>query len=234
GETIYELNPDRLFTPASVTKLYSTAATLNTLNADFRFETPVCRRGDVDSANVLNGDLILVASGDLTLDSRTKTDGTIAFTSNDHTYANGGEKGELTEPDPLAGINALARQVAEAGTKRVRGEVLIDDRLFDRDFGTGSGARGLTPIMIERQLNAVSIAPGERGQPAKVTCRPQSVLVPVDARVETVPTDGSLVTTLRGGAGHSIILTGKIPAGHKPLVRVYEVSDAASFARSLF
>src|SRR5262249_20688353 len=171
GETIYELNPDRLFTPASVTKLYSTAATLNTLNADFRFETPVCRRGDVDSANVLNGDLILVASGDLTLDSRTKTDGTIAFTSNDHTYANGGEKGELTEPDPLAGINALARQVAEAGTKRVRSEVLINDRLFNRDFGTGSGPRRLTPIMINDNLIDLTITPGQPGQPPKVARR---------------------------------------------------------------
>src|SRR5262249_5945299 len=57
---------------------------------------------------------------------------------------------------------------------------------------------------------------------------------PVDARIETVAAGEPIVTTLRGGAGHSIILTGKIPAGHKPLVRVYEVSDTASFARSLF
>src|SRR5262245_43453876 len=234
GETVYDLNSDRLFAPASVTKLYSTAAALDVLGADYRFETPVCRRGDVDSAGVLNGDLILVASGDLTLGGRTKADGTIAFASNDHTYANGGEKGELTDPDPLDGLNALARQVAEAGIKRIHGEVLVADRLFDREFGTGSGPRRLTPIMINDNLIDLTITPGEPGQPARVTCRPQSVLVPVDARVETVPTDGSLVTTLRGGAGHSIILTGKIPAGHKPLVRVYEVSDAASFARSLF
>jgi D-alanyl-D-alanine carboxypeptidase/D-alanyl-D-alanine-endopeptidase (penicillin-binding protein 4) len=234
GETVYELNADRLFAPASVTKLYSTAAALDALGAEFRFETPVFRRGEIDSAGELKGDLILVASGDLTLGGRTKTDGTIAFTSNDHTYANGGEKGELTEPDPLAGLNALARQVAEAGVKRVRGEVLIDDRLFDRESGTGSGPRRLTSIMINDNLIDLVITPGDPGQTAKVTCRPQTTLVPVDARVETVAVGEPVVTTLRGGAGHSIVLTGKIPAGHKPLVRVYEVSDAASFARGLF
>src|SRR5215510_6703798 len=97
GDAVYELSPDHLFAPASVTKLFSTAAALDALGAEFRFETPVFRRGEVDAAGALNGDLILVASGDLTLGGRTKADGTIAFTDNDHTYANGGEKGELTE-----------------------------------------------------------------------------------------------------------------------------------------
>ena len=44
-----------------------------------------------------------------------------------------------SSPDPLAGLNDLARQVALAGIKRVQGEVLVDDRLFDKESGTGSG-----------------------------------------------------------------------------------------------
>jgi D-alanyl-D-alanine carboxypeptidase/D-alanyl-D-alanine-endopeptidase (penicillin-binding protein 4) len=234
GQTVYELNADRLFAPASVTKLFSTAAALDALGADHRFETPVLRRGEVDSAGELEGDLILIASGDLTFGGRTTADGKIAFTNNDHTYANGGEKGELTEPDPLGGINALARQVAEAGIKRVRGDVLIDDRLFEKEAGTGSGPRRLTPIIINDNLIDLTITPGELGQPATIICRPQTALVPVDARVETVSAGGALVTKLRAGTGHSIILTGKIPLGHRPLVRVYEVPDAATFARALF
>ena len=234
GETVYELNADRLFAPASVTKLFSTAAALDALGADYRFETPVCRRGEIDAAGELKGDLILVASGDLTFGGRTTADGTVAFTDNDHTYANGGEKGMLTEPDPLAGLNALARQVAEAGIKLVRGEVLIDDRLFERASGTGSGPRRLTPVMINDNLIDFVITPGEPGKSATVTCRPQTAVVPVDARVETVAAGAPVVMTLRGGAGHSVILTGKIPAGHKPLLRVYEVPDAVAFARGLF
>src|SRR5262245_63734743 len=47
GNTIYERNPDKLFTPASTTKLYSTAAALAALGPQFKFETPVYRRGQV-------------------------------------------------------------------------------------------------------------------------------------------------------------------------------------------
>ena len=234
GQAVFELNPDHIFAPASVTKLYSTAAALDTLGADYRFETPVYRRGEVDAAGKLRGDLILVASGDLGLGGRTTPEGRIAFTNSDHTYANGGVTGELTAPDPLAGLNELARQVAQAGIKRVQGDVFIDDRLFDKEFGTGSGPRRLTPIMVNDNLIDFTITPGEPGKPATVVWRPQSALVQVDARVETVAAGEALSTTIRGGVGHSVILTGKIPADHKPLVRVFEIADAASFARGLF
>ena len=233
GQTVYELNADQLFAPASVTKLYSTAAALDTLGAGYRFQTPIYRRGEVDASGALNGDLILVASGDLSMGGRTTADGRIAFSNSDHTYANGSEKGELTEPDPLAGLDNLARQVAQAGIKRVQGEVLIDDRLFDKEFGTGSGPRRLTPIMINDNLIDLIITPGEPGRRAIVTWRPQSALVQVDARVETVAAGESVSTTIRGGSGHGILLSGKIPAGHKPLVRVFEVADAGAFARAL-
>ena len=64
GRTVYEHNPDMLFAPASVTKLYTCAAALSALGPDYRFETPVYRRGEVAGGR-LHGDLILVAQGDL-------------------------------------------------------------------------------------------------------------------------------------------------------------------------
>ncbi len=59
--------PRSFFAPASTTKLYSVAAAMDELGADYRFETPIYRRGEVDAEGHLQGDLILVASGDLTL-----------------------------------------------------------------------------------------------------------------------------------------------------------------------
>src|SRR5262245_14123912 len=47
GKSLYEHNADRLFLPASTTKLYSCAAALDALGPEHRFETPVYRRGDV-------------------------------------------------------------------------------------------------------------------------------------------------------------------------------------------
>src|SRR4030095_6254168 len=45
GDVVLERNKDKLFAPASVTKLFSTAAALDALGADHRFVTPVYRRG---------------------------------------------------------------------------------------------------------------------------------------------------------------------------------------------
>src|SRR5262245_17508738 len=49
GKTIFERNADQLFCPASVTKLFTTASAVADLGADYRFRTPVVRRGDVDA-----------------------------------------------------------------------------------------------------------------------------------------------------------------------------------------
>ncbi|MFO0887802.1 MAG: D-alanyl-D-alanine carboxypeptidase [Isosphaeraceae bacterium] len=40
GRPVFQRNADQLFAPASVTKLFSSAAALVELGADFRFETP--------------------------------------------------------------------------------------------------------------------------------------------------------------------------------------------------
>ncbi len=77
GKVVFERNADRMFCPASVTKLYSSAAALVELGPNHRFKTPVVRRGEVKSGT-LRGDLILVAKGDLSLGGRTGPDGTLA------------------------------------------------------------------------------------------------------------------------------------------------------------
>ncbi|MCL6536440.1 MAG: D-alanyl-D-alanine carboxypeptidase, partial [Armatimonadetes bacterium] len=79
GRVVLERDSGKLFVPASTTKLFSVAAALDTLGADYRFRTPVVRRGSVNDAGELDGDLILVASGDLTLGGRSTASGEIAW-----------------------------------------------------------------------------------------------------------------------------------------------------------
>ena len=168
GKTLYERNADRLFMPASVTKLYSCAAALAAIGPDHKFETPVYRRGEVKDGR-LHGDLILVAQGDLTLGGRTTADGTMAFKDHDHIYANfpSGSESEVTDTDPLAGLTALAKQVKEAGITHIDGEVMIDDRLFAKSRGSGSGPDVVTPIVVNDNLIDILVTPadkvGERG-----------------------------------------------------------------------
>jgi D-alanyl-D-alanine carboxypeptidase/D-alanyl-D-alanine-endopeptidase (penicillin-binding protein 4) len=235
GKVIYELNGDKLFAPASVTKLYSVATALDVLGADHRFQTPVYRRGEVNEVGHLQGDLVLVASGDLSMGGRTDREGRIAFKDSDHTYANGNTTAELTEPDPLAGLDDLARQVAAAGIKRIRGDVLIDDRMFAKAEGSGSGPSRLTPIMVNDNLIDMVITPAASAElPATVTWRPQTAAYQVDADVETTAEGKSTTIRITVPRPGRLVVRGQIPVGHKPLVRVHEVEDAASFARTLF
>jgi D-alanyl-D-alanine carboxypeptidase/D-alanyl-D-alanine-endopeptidase (penicillin-binding protein 4) len=233
GEAIYELNADKLFAPASTTKLFSVATALDAFGADYRFRTPIYRRGDLDDAGQLRGDLILVASGDLSMGGRTDGDGHIAFKDSDHTYANGNETAELTEPDPLAGLAELARQVAAAGIQVVKGDVLIDDRLFDKAEGSGSGPSRLTPIIVNDNLIDVLITPTTARSRAEVTWRPQSGAYRIDAQVWTAEKGSPTRVQVQSAGPGRIVVRGEIAEGHKPLVRVHEVDDAASFARAL-
>lgn len=250
GDVLLDHQSDKLFAPASCTKLYSVAAALEQLGADYRFHTKVLHTGKIDEAKkVLQGDLILLASGDLTMGGRTLADGSFAFKDNDHTYANGSTRGQLTDVDPLAGLNQLARQVAES-VKQINGDVLIDDRLFERAESTGSGPGRLTPILINDNLIDFTITPNEKeGQPAKVVHRPEGSAIQVDAQVDTIAEketvaegDSSLTKSKTNKANISVIspslgryvVRGVIPVGHKPLLRVREVDDPASHARSLF
>lgn len=232
GEVLHQENADKLFAPASVTKCFTVATALDALGADYRFRTPVYRRGDVTDAGELKGDLILVASGDLTMGGRTTDKGEIAFTNSDHTYATFSEDASLTPQDPLAGLHEIARQIAAAGIKKVSGNLLIDDRLFEHSEGSGSGPGNLTPILVNDNVIDFLIEPSEAGKPAKVTVRPQTGLYDIKLDMETIEKGGKVETWIRV-EGNKLTLSGKIPAGRAPLVRIYEVPDPAGWARSL-
>ena len=232
-QALYERNADKLFAPASTAKLFTVAAALDELGAEHRFETPAYARGEIDQGGRLRGDLILVASGDLTMGGRTDAQGGIAFKDNDHTYAGFAGRADLTAENPLAGLDELARQVAAAGIRRVSGNVLIDDRLFETAHGTGSGPSLLTPIMINDNVLDITIAPGEAGSPATVRWRPETATFQLDAEVDTVAAGEASAVQVTTQDGRRIIVRGKIAAGAKPMVRIHEVADAASFARGL-
>jgi D-alanyl-D-alanine carboxypeptidase/D-alanyl-D-alanine-endopeptidase (penicillin-binding protein 4) len=236
GKTLYERDADRLFMPASVTKLFSCAAALVAFGPDHKFETPVYRRGEVDEGR-LGGDLILVAKGDLTLGGRTTADGKMAFKDHDHIYANfpSGNESEVTDTDPLAGITALAKQVKEAGIRRIDGDVLIDDRLFARARGSGSGPDLLTPVVVNDNVIDVLITPADKaGDPAVVKMRPQTSLIQMDAQVSTGAEKGQQWIKIDSAGHNRFTVRGQVRAKSQPLVRIYPVDEPAAFARALF
>jgi D-alanyl-D-alanine carboxypeptidase/D-alanyl-D-alanine-endopeptidase (penicillin-binding protein 4) len=131
GRTVRSLGPaDRFYIPGSSTKLFSVSPTLDYLGFDHRFKTPVYAQGKVKNGT-LSGNLVLVASGDLTMGGRTAPNGTVSYTHIDHTYANDAPGATLTPENPLAGLDEIAKQVRKSGIERVNGDVVIDDRLFE-------------------------------------------------------------------------------------------------------
>jgi D-alanyl-D-alanine carboxypeptidase/D-alanyl-D-alanine-endopeptidase (penicillin-binding protein 4) len=234
GKPVYEHNPDRLFLPASTTKLYSCAAALAVLGPDYKFETPVYQRGKLENGR-LQGDLILVAQGDLTLGGRTDAHGKMAFKDHDHIYAHFLPGAELTDTDPLAGLKALACQVAQSGIRQVSGDVLVDDRLFPKNRGSGSGPDLLTPIVVNDNIIDIQVTPADHaGAPAKLLIRPETRFLQIDARIETVPEGkGPTIRVLAPGP-QRVVVRGQIPLKSKPLLVIVPVDDPTAFARALF
>src|SRR5271154_5713658 len=85
GKVLYAWNPQELFVPGSTTKILSVGTALELLGPDFRFHTKLCATGPVTDGT-LDGDLILVASGDPDLSNRIRADGSMAFENEDHSY----------------------------------------------------------------------------------------------------------------------------------------------------
>ncbi len=104
--------------PASNEKLFTTAAFLDELGPDGRLVTRVYVRGGLSGPgdSVVGGDLILVGDGDPAF-------GTGRF-------ARGADQ-------PATRVSELARNVAQAGVKRVKGRILADDTIFDRERRAG-------------------------------------------------------------------------------------------------
>ena len=58
GKIIYQLNKDKMFIPASNTKLFTVATAMHYLGTNYRFKTPIYYRGRITKNGTLNGDLI--------------------------------------------------------------------------------------------------------------------------------------------------------------------------------
>ncbi len=231
GDVLVDYFGDAMAEPGSFVKTYSAAAAWLEFGSDSTVTTPVKASGEV-SGGTLTGDLILVGQGDLTMDGRTKPDGTVDITDLDHNDANPLPGATLTSEDPLTGLNDLAEQVKASGIDAVSGDVIVDDRLFTGELV----GQPVTPIIVNQNIIDVLITPGaEAGDPATGELIPVVAPWTLTVDVETVEAGGNteLADPVAGDDGQ-LAVTGTIAADADPTLKVYVFDDPATFARTAF
>lgn len=245
GKPLIDLGAGRKFFIGSVRKLFTVGELLNEIGPKHTYDTPIYRRGKLDQSGVLTGDLVLVASGDLTMGGRTNPDGTIAVSGLDHNEANSLQNAVLTAPDPLAGYAAIARQIAAAGIKKIAGDVVVDDRLF-QPFNF-RGEFNVRPIFVNDDVVDLSLRPATPGGPASVVHRPVSAAFAVDnalltaaaKQAETVELVPDLPTCI-GHPGCGGKIKGRLPidfvpplTNRFPLIRTFRIVNPSNYARTV-
>jgi serine-type D-Ala-D-Ala carboxypeptidase/endopeptidase (penicillin-binding protein 4) len=109
GDTsnLASLNPDKPLVLASTTKLFTTAAALDRLGADYKFRTRLYRDAEVGEDGVLSGHLVIAGGGDP------------------------GLSGRWYEDDPLAVFRPWAASLAKKGIRVIRDGLVLDVSFFD-------------------------------------------------------------------------------------------------------
>lgn len=230
GEVVYSSNANQMFVPGAVMKSFAGVTALAALGDDHRFVTPVHRDGSVEDGT-LDGDLVLVASGDFSFGLRDQ--GTeLGTTDVDHNDANTRNDATTINGDPLAALDELAQEVKKSGIDSVSGNVVVDDRLFQSYDGWPDGL--ISPIWVNENVVDVTTTPTDPGEAAKIAVTPETASYKV-VNQATTGDDGSAPTVkVEQTAPGVLTVTGEVPADHDPIVRVFQVTDPSAFARTAF
>lgn len=110
GKTVFERNAGKLFIPASVLKVVTSATALEILGSDYRFKTSLGYSGKITDGT-LKGDLIIKGGGDPVLGSEY---------FKDHYFT----------PHFL---ETWVQQIKAAGIKRIEGNLVLDCSLYDSE-----------------------------------------------------------------------------------------------------
>ncbi|MEO6957096.1 MAG: D-alanyl-D-alanine carboxypeptidase/D-alanyl-D-alanine-endopeptidase [Antricoccus sp.] len=235
GKVVLANRPGELAFTASTAKQFTVGAVYNTMGPNATVTTPVYTTGPV-TGGVLNGDLTLVASGDLTMGGRNadkgQADDSFSLKTIDHVYGDLGTNAVKAPGNPLAGLDSLAAQVAAKGIKQISGNVLIDDRLWE-PFAGGEGA--VQPMFVNDNVLDITVTPGASGATAIAVASPATAAYQVKSEVKTdAGSDVLLKVAADPNQTRQLIVTGTIGTDAGSRLTIYRIPDPASWARTLF
>ncbi len=229
GQVLYAQNAEKLFIPASNTKLFTTAAALALIGPDYKCRTTVETSGTLDADGKLHGDLTLVGRGDPNLSGRVLP------------YSVHTERSEF----PIKALEDLADGVVQKGIKVVDGDVVADDSYFAFErYGEGwtqddlvwADGAPVSALTINDNVIFVDIRPATRaGEAASVTITPFSDYYHVDNRIITTPAGtGRRIFINREPGSMVLTLWGNMPVADPGANEALAVEDPAQFAGLLF
>src|ERR1700733_11786745 len=225
GETLYELNADKFFTPASNAKIFTTALALSTLGSDFRFHTTLETTGRLDSDGRLIGDLVLVGRGDPD------------FSNRKFPYAGKIEREGATD----APLVEMVNQAVAKGLREVDGDIVADDSYFAYDPYPAGWSVGdlfftfgapISALAFNDNSFSIEVSPGVReGEAAGAIVEPAAASGGFVRQITTGPSSGKPdFSVIRGPGQNFILLRGSIPAGHAPIKLDFAMTDPEEIA----
>ena len=220
GRVLYDRNADRLFVPASNTKLVVTAVAASLLPADFTVRTSVYATGPVTDGTVM-GHLVLYGRGDPTMDERC--------------YAVDTTLAGVCARDAMAPLRQLARDLRAAGVRTVAGPLVGDGSYFEPELWHPSWEQAdltwwyAAPVSgLGFSTNSVELtaAATALGAPATLTVAPWLGEISLDNRTRTVP-EGMARTldVIRVPGAEQLTVVGDVPVAERPATESVAVTD---------
>jgi D-alanyl-D-alanine carboxypeptidase/D-alanyl-D-alanine-endopeptidase (penicillin-binding protein 4) len=196
GELIYRRNDDALFTPASVQKLFTTAAALAIFGPEHSFSTTLSLDGTLLPSGEFVGNVILKGGADPTWSAAFGVDAAAMF-------------------DEWADV------LDSLGIRSIKGNIIGDDDMFD-DVAYAPGwawddlpwsyAPQVGPLALYDNAVAVSVThPGLDAEPPQVRLHPETEYVRVIPSIRVLDSTGvTALTPLRDPSSNVIELNGTL------------------------
>jgi serine-type D-Ala-D-Ala carboxypeptidase/endopeptidase (penicillin-binding protein 4) len=222
GETLYELNPDHYFTPASNAKVFTTALALATLGPNYRFRTTLESKAALGQDGRLSGDLLFIGRGDPDISNRK------------FPYAARAER-----DGPVEKVLAeMADEAVAKGLREIDGDVVADDSYFPYDPYPAQWTIGdmffkfgapISAIALNDNMVSVGIQPGPReGDPATILTEPRAAMDALDYEITTGPLGSeSEFDVVRQPGPNFILLRGMVPLGAATVTLDFAMSAPA-------
>jgi D-alanyl-D-alanine carboxypeptidase/D-alanyl-D-alanine-endopeptidase (penicillin-binding protein 4) len=216
GKILYSRNSRKGFMPASNIKVFTTAAALGTLGPNHRYRTLLYSTDADHGDGVLNGNLYVLGSGDPSFSAR---------------YHNG---------DALAPLRKWVQALEEKGIRRITGDIVGDDRVFDKrsaadgwswEYMSSWYAAEVGGLSLNDNCLDILLAPGAKaGEPIRAWTRGPSGYGEIINKAVTIGPKGvdSVEVTRRPGS-NIIDVSGNLSLSAPRTMRFVTIQDSTVF-----